>query len=148
MEKLTNFGEILKDLMEERDLTEADLADKAGLSRSMICMYLKGNTLPAVKSLIKLANYFNCSTDYLLGFVEGRKKYSLSIQDITFIERLNLLLEENKCSVYRMAKECDFSKTLYYDWRKGYMPAAEQLIKIANYFCVSTDYLLGLTDKK
>lgn len=63
-------------------------------------------------------------------------------------ERLNKLLKENKISMYRMAKDFNCSKATVTNWCYGLNePKATQIAKIAIYFDVSSDYLLGLEDE-
>ena len=61
------FGTNLKQLREERGLTQKELAKGMELSPSMISMYEGGGSHPSVEILIRLSHYFRVSTDYLLG---------------------------------------------------------------------------------
>ena len=61
------FGTKLKQLREERGLTQKELAKGMELSPSMISMYEGGGSYPSVEILIRLSHYFRVSTDYLLG---------------------------------------------------------------------------------
>lgn len=61
------FGTKLKQLREERGLTQKELAKGMELSPSMISMYEAGGSYPSVEILIRLSHYFRVSTDYLLG---------------------------------------------------------------------------------
>lgn len=64
------------------------------------------------------------------------------IQEIT--QRINRLLKEKKTSAAQMARELGFSSGLYTQWRHGQQtPSPDKLIKMADYFGVSVDYLLG-----
>ena len=57
----------LRDLREDHDKTQQDIADVLGTSQTMYARYERGaNELP-VRHLIKLAEYYHVSTDYLLG---------------------------------------------------------------------------------
>ena len=57
----------LKELREAQKITQRKLAEEVGISQSNICEYEKG-TIEATESIIiKLAKYFDVSTDYLLG---------------------------------------------------------------------------------
>lgn len=47
-----------------------------------------------------------------------------------------------------VGKEIGLSAGIITKWKKGGIPNGETLIKIANYFDCSVDYLLGLTNKK
>ena len=66
MEKLT-FGERLKKLRLERNLTQEALAEKLQIVKSTIAKYEKNTREPEFEILIKIADFFNTSTDYLLG---------------------------------------------------------------------------------
>ena len=58
----------------------------------------------------------------------------------------NLLLEHN-ISAYRLSKDTRLSQGLISDWRSGNkVPSADNLVKLADYFGVSVDYLLGRDD--
>ena len=57
----------LRDLREDHDKTQQEIADVLGTSQTMYARYERGaNELP-VRHLIKLAEYYHVSTDYLLG---------------------------------------------------------------------------------
>ena len=59
------------------------------------------------------------------------------------------LLKERGVTVYRVSKETGISQTTFIEWRQGkYTPKADKMQKIADYFDVSVDYLLGKTDIK
>lgn len=53
--------------MDDRRIKRDDLAQAIGVSTVAIGQYYNGETLPTIDKLIKIANYFNVSTDYLLG---------------------------------------------------------------------------------
>lgn len=51
-------------------LTMKELAAKVGISEGMISYYESGERQPNYEKLIRLAEIFNCSTDYLLGIID------------------------------------------------------------------------------
>ena len=57
----------LKFLREEHDLTQREFAQKLGISKTTLCYYEQGKVSPSTEMLVKLADFFGCSTDYLLG---------------------------------------------------------------------------------
>lgn len=61
------FGNILKKLRQDNNLTQDELAKKIDTSRSNIANYENGKNMPSVDILEKLAKLFDCTTDYLLG---------------------------------------------------------------------------------
>ena len=60
------FGECLKKLRKKMKMTQAALAGKLGISPSTIGMYEQGRREPDSKLLIKIANFFGVSVDYLI----------------------------------------------------------------------------------
>lgn len=57
----------LKELREERNITQKELADKLYLTNKSICAYEKNLANPKIDTLIELADFFGCSIDYLVG---------------------------------------------------------------------------------
>lgn len=61
------FGKILTAVREERDLTRKELANKLNISYSTLSKYETDERFPSQEMLLKIADYFDVSTDYLLG---------------------------------------------------------------------------------
>ena len=59
--------ERLYELRKAKNITQQKLAVDIGIDQASISSYESGKYLPTVDVLIKLANYFGVSTDYLLG---------------------------------------------------------------------------------
>lgn len=57
----------LKELRESKGITQIALAKQLGVVRSTICQYEKGNREPDTITLIKIADFFGVTTDFLLG---------------------------------------------------------------------------------
>lgn len=64
---MVNFGEKIKKLRIERNLTQKQLAEMTGVAISAISSYESGYRYPSYDVLISLARIFHVSTDYLLG---------------------------------------------------------------------------------
>lgn len=65
-----------------------------------------------------------------------------------FTERFNQLLQKNEVTPYKVAKETGISQGLMGEYKQGKkIPTVQNLVKIADFFQCSTDYLLGRTDK-
>ena len=64
---MTKFGEILMQLRQEKHLSQAELGHIIYVSGGTISNYEKGVHYPDVEKLVRLADYFNVSIDYLLG---------------------------------------------------------------------------------
>ncbi len=66
-----------------------------------------------------------------------------------FVERITALLEERGISKNKMLKEVGIASGAFGNWqRRGTIPRGETLQKLADYFNVSTDYLLGRESTK
>ncbi|MBO4108674.1 helix-turn-helix domain-containing protein [Streptococcus suis] len=61
------FSERLKQLRKEAGLTQKNIADNFNTSPQSYAQWEKGLRSPSKESLEKLADFFNISTDYLLG---------------------------------------------------------------------------------
>jgi len=66
---------------------------------------------------------------------------------MTPFDRLKKLCDEQGISVNKLEEKIGLGKNTLYSWKKK-IPTGANLIKVAEYFNVSTDYLLGRTDKK
>ena len=65
----------IKDLREDNDLTQRQLADFLHIKQNTYSQYENGQRQLPIEALIALAKYYNTSTDYILGLTEERKPY-------------------------------------------------------------------------
>lgn len=65
--KIDGMDKRIKQLRESRGYTQQELADKLETARSVISTYEQGIRMPSYSKLLKLAEIFDVSTDYLLG---------------------------------------------------------------------------------
>ena len=65
----------LKDLREDLDMTQADVAKRLYIKQSTYSLYENGQRGLPVEVLIKLAKLFETSTDYILSLTDERKPY-------------------------------------------------------------------------
>ena len=63
-----------------------------------------------------------------------------------FWQRFYNLCEQNNSKPNSVAKNLGFSTATCTHWKDGAVPKADAVVKIADYFNVSVDYLLGRTD--
>lgn len=57
----------LRDLREDNDLKQADIAEILGIKQTVYSRYERGFQTIPLEHLIKLADYYNVSVDYILG---------------------------------------------------------------------------------
>ena len=66
----TNYIKIMRDLREDHDKTQQQIAEVLGTSQTMYARYERGaNELP-IRHLITLCKYYGVTADYLLGLDE------------------------------------------------------------------------------
>lgn len=66
-----------------------------------------------------------------------------------FLQRLSALIDANGITKNKLFTDLGINKNSFVDWEKrNTIPSGDILLRIANYFNVSVDYLLGCTDKK
>ena len=68
----SDFGENLKKLRRSRSLTQKDFGAKVGLSKAVVSKYENGMGYPSFDVLVRIAQYFGITTDYLLGVARGK----------------------------------------------------------------------------
>ena len=71
----------IKELRKEKGISQRTLATDINVSQSNICGYENGTVDPTGKIIIALANYFDVTTDYLLGIreLDGTATKSINI---------------------------------------------------------------------
>lgn len=72
------FSSQLKQLRTEKELSQQELANIIGVSKSSINMYERGEREPGLETLETIANYFNVDMDYLMGRQEAPRKIALT----------------------------------------------------------------------
>ena len=93
---MANFR--LKELRKNEKLTQQELAKKIGLNHITYSNYEKGNREPPTVVLIKIADFFGVSLDYLCGREVYTKFYfnSNNINDKVILDSLNKLNDTEK----------------------------------------------------
>lgn len=71
------FIEILKELMEEKKLSQTALAKLVGVKQSQVCEWLKGKSKPGYDNLKSICKALEVSGDYILGIDSAQKDFSL-----------------------------------------------------------------------
>lgn len=76
----SEFGDNLRQLRKNRELTQKDFGDKIGLSKAVVSKYENGMGYPSFDMLVRIAQYFGVTTDYLLGVSKGK---TIDVSDLT-----------------------------------------------------------------
>lgn len=78
---MVDFGNILKELRLAAGLSQRSLAEKLGITKSMISYYELQERSPSPEMLIKFSRFFHVTADYLLGIDSGTAK-TLDVSDL------------------------------------------------------------------
>ena len=69
------FNERLRALREDKDINQTELAKAVGSGQKSISFFETGRYEPSIEIILKMAKYFNVSTDYLLGASNIPRKF-------------------------------------------------------------------------
>lgn len=92
----------LKMLREESGISQKQLAEIIGVSQQSINKYENHNIEPDIETMIRFADYFNTSVDYLIGHTDVRRKieivraYELNTDEVSIINGYRSLSSKQK----------------------------------------------------
>ncbi len=129
----------LKELRTQKKINQQKLAKDIGVSRSTVAMWETDSSQPSNEMLLKLADYFNVSVDFLLG-----KENTVKRSKDKIMNNILVLLEKKNKTIEELCKYLDISEYTFEDWIKGedktynlYLP------HIAEFFNVTVDEIVG-----
>ena len=143
------YKEKLKELREENNLRQEDVANILGIKRGLYSQYEIEYSIIPVKHLIKICNYFNVSLDYILGFNKNKscELINLDINSKTSGQRLKQFRKDNKITQDTLATFLNTNRSVIANYERGRnFIATPFLYSICNKYHVSADYLLGRID--
>lgn len=139
---MSNFQDRLEELLIENNMSKNQLSKIVDVRPDTIYGYYRRKLLPEINIAKRIADYFNCSLDYLFGLTEITTNNDKN--DLSFADTIKNLIKENGKSVEKTMKELNISDRTYYRWQSGESkPLTSILITLAKYFDVSVDYLIG-----
>lgn len=95
----------LKKLREERGISQKQLADVISVSQQSINKYENHNIEPDIDTLIKMADYFETSVDYIIGHsklrrkIENTRPYDLNAEETALIDEYRKLSPKQRRSI-------------------------------------------------
>lgn len=121
MEKF-NFGNRLKELRKSVGITQAQLAYALHERRATLSNYENKNVYPGFNMLIKLADYFHVSVDYLTGRTDDYEINSEKVEDILYWTRIlnPLPYKDNEYGIYALSQDTDIEFYNLSDLKKKY----------------------------
>ena len=132
--------------MSEQGLSVNRLAKAVGCDNQAVARWIKGIYYPRYYILIRLADYFGCSADYVLGLTDDWdliKTKNPSDFHNSFEKRKNQL----HLTDYAVAKRLGIGQSAVSKWRiHGQVPETGTIINLSSFFDCSVEYLLGRAD--
>lgn len=146
-----NFSTNIRKLRKEFKVSQPQLAKEIGYGKSIVSDWETGISIPSAKAVIILSRYFQVSTDYLLKLTNDNSMlhriYDFDVDMSVFGKRLKDLRNKNNVSQLELARRTKLAQSSINHWEKGiHVPAITIIITLADYFGVTTDYLLGECD--
>ncbi len=141
----------IRKLRKENKLSQNQLGTEIGYSKNIISLWEIGSLTPCADAIIILSRYFQVSTDYVLMVSDDNSMLHRSddfyVDLSVFNKRLKELRTQKNLSQFQLAKKTNLTKTSINHWENGKCPPnANAVVALANYFGVTTDYLLGESD--
>lgn len=87
------LNETIKLLRKSRGLSQVELAAHLGITKQCVSNWENDNILPSIEMLVRLAEYFRVSTDYILG-IDSRKTIDVSDLSDIQIEHIKLIISD------------------------------------------------------
>lgn len=147
---ILEYGKRIKELREQDNVTQKQLADAIGVSRSFINQYEQQYDIIPIKRLNQIANYFHVSLDYLFGLSDA-KSYLNNKQEMDLdlsSSRLKSWRKEHKFTQEKLADKlkCSALVIVHHENQRTVM-GTPFLYEFCKKFHISADYLLGKIDE-
>lgn len=148
MERSEEFRQCFMELIEDFDCKKSHIPKLLNIDYNIFTKITEFGIIPKPIILIRIADYFNISVEYLLGRTDT-PYFEKAESAKTFLEQYQKLKAEKKVTDYFIAQKLHISTSYTTNWKKkNYIPSVVNLILLSEYFEVSIDYLLGRTDDK
>lgn len=148
MPYLSAFIDIVSDTLLIENIPIKTFAQRIDVSAPVVGQWIRQEIFPTAASAVKVADYLDCSLDYLFGR-SSQREFIRAASPVSFKTRLKNILCAQSTSRYKIARACGIEPSLMSKWLlNGCMPKIESLLKLADYFNCSLDYLVGRSDAK
>ena len=142
----------INELLAINNVKQKELAAHLSVSDNIVSYFVRGARVPNTEQIIKIAKFFNVPTDFLLD-TDWNKKTNSNFRgrDGIFAKRLRELIKTKGIKHGDLANKdvLNVSRQAVGQYCNGTaLPPADKIVILAQYFDVSADYLLGLTDAK
>lgn len=128
-----NFGNRLKELRKSHDITQARLAFDLNERRATLSNYENKNVYPGFNMLIKLADYFHVSVDYLTGRTDDYEINKEDFEDTFYWVRISnpIPYKDNQYGIYALSNDTDIEFYNLSELKKKYSRIYLEFLKCA-----------------
>ena len=143
------YGERLKFLREENELTQKELGDLIHIHFATYSQFERESSIMPIKHLNTFANYFNVSIDYLFNFtnIKQYKDFNTNFNLELSAARLKEFRKEHNITQVNLAKFLNTTQSNIVVYEQGkFIIATPYLFMICKKYHISADYLLGRTN--
>lgn len=145
---IAHFLDIISDYIVRNEITPTAFARSIGCLDRCVAKWLNGTNTPSLEYVVKVADFMEVSTDYLLGLDE-KTDFIPSQSSSSFADRFVLLIEKSNISKNKLSKICGVTSSTISKWiLRGQIPKPDVIVKLAIHFNCSVDYLIGRSDRK
>lgn len=148
MEHSEEFKQRFLELISDFDCKKSEIPKLLNIDYNVYIKITEFGIIPKPMVLIRIADYFNISVEYLLGRTDNSYFFKAETAT-TFLERYQALKTEKNLTDYAIAQKLHITTSYTTNWKnKKYMPSIINLIELSEILKVSIDYLLGRTDDR
>lgn len=136
------ISERLTELMSEKGISNVELAKVLGVTSCSVGRWKRGVANMRLAQFIMIADYFNCSLDFLVGRSENEIDF-VPNECPPFYRHFKKLIADKGISRNRINTETKIKSSHFVDWKNGAEPQIHSLIELADFLDVSLDFLIG-----
>ncbi|WP_375326684.1 helix-turn-helix domain-containing protein [Candidatus Tisiphia endosymbiont of Nemotelus uliginosus] len=125
MDWFSNLRNFLHQKMEEQQLTIRQLSNKSAIPLTTMRKLYDGERYPRLETIVKLADFFECSIDEMLGInssssMKGQKYTKLTSEElrVNLINFINNLLEKQNITLYQLGVKIGCSEDAFRSFLK------------------------------
>ncbi len=145
------FSKRLREIMDWEDMSARSLSKIIHADRKGVRGWLQGNHFPRWDTVIKIADYFHVSIDFLVGMEDDEIAYTGTFKTVTveeakekFLSSLKTFMQQNHLTIYAVAKGAKVGQKPVKNWLvKGSMPEMMTIIRLSQLMNRSIDSLFG-----
>ena len=150
---MTIFNNRIKDLRDDNDLKQKDIAKVIGINRRTYSSYEVSSKIIPLKHLNTLCNFYNVSMDYIFYLSNEKKPYNINkvveLDKDIIKERLKEVRHDNNLTFRELADELNTTASTLHAYESGKtLILTSFLYQICQKYNISMDWFCGRSNEK